>query len=174
MKRYILIPLVAISFIAVMACNNTPATKDRPANNVASVNQFAGTLGSLNLVDEHGDKLDVSILKGKNVFVNIWASWCLPCKLEMPGIQSLYERTSRDSSVFLMISVDDNTAGALEYIRKKGYTMPVYFASGALPDLLNVEEIPASFLFDRGGALVKTVKGIGYYNTKGYVDLLSR
>lgn len=174
MKRYLLIALVAISFTAVMACNNTPATKDKPANNTTSVNEFAATLGSLDLVDANGNKLDVSILKDKNVFVNIWASWCMPCKLEMPGIQSLYERTSRDSSVFLMISVDDNTAGALEYIRKKGYTMPVYFASGALPELLNVPEIPASFLFDRKGVVVKTVKGIGYFNTQGYVDLLSR
>ncbi|WP_276132456.1 TlpA family protein disulfide reductase [Polluticoccus soli] len=174
MKRYFLITLVAISSIAALAYSNLPSSVDKKSEVIEAGKEFASPLESLDLVDAKGNKLDASSLKGKNVFVNIWASWCMPCKLEMPGIQSLYGQTSRESSVFIMISVDESAAKALSYVQKKEYTVPVYFPSGPLPELLNVRSIPATFLFDRKGALVKTVEGMGYFNTQKYVDLLSK
>lgn len=174
MKRYILIALVAISSIAALAYNNLQWSVNDESKSTNPDREATSALASLDLVDAKGQKLDVATLKGKNVFINIWASWCMPCKLEMPGIQSLYNKSSRESSVFLMISVDEIPDQALSYIEKKEYTVPVYFPSGPLPELLNTSSIPATFLFDRQGALVKNVEGMGYFNTQGYVDLLSK
>lgn len=63
----------------------------------------AEKLPSLSLKDVNGNTINLTDFKGKKVFVNMWASWCPPCRNEMPSIQSLYEKTLDNNVQFVMI-----------------------------------------------------------------------
>src|SRR5690606_35279591 len=57
------------------------------------------------LLDLTQAKIDVSEFKGKTIFLNLWATWCGPCRAEMPSIQDLYEKTDKDKVAFIMLSL---------------------------------------------------------------------
>ena len=63
---------------------------------------------------------------GKILFINIWATWCPPCRAEMPGIQDLYNEFENSSDIqFIMLSVDDDPNIAQKFIDNKNFTFPV-------------------------------------------------
>jgi thiol-disulfide isomerase/thioredoxin len=67
-----------------------------------------------------GDKISFERYKGKVVFLNLWATWCGPCKAEMPGIQKLYDKMKDDSIEFVMLSIDkDNALAKVESLCEK-------------------------------------------------------
>ena len=93
-------------------------------------------------------------LRGSVVLVNFWATWCPPCRKEMPDMQALYERFSSRGLVILAIS--DETAEKVEpFIAAKKYTYPILLDPGRrVQQLFGVNGIPKSFLYDRNGKLV--------------------
>ena len=57
--------------------------------------------------DLNGKVIDFKTFKGKTLFLNVWATWCGPCRVEMPSIQKLYDKINNDEIVFIMLAVDD-------------------------------------------------------------------
>ncbi len=88
--------------------------------------------------------------KGKVVFLNFWATWCVPCLAEMPSIQRLYEKTKDDGIIFLIVSQEDN-ATVSQYLSGKGYTFPVYTLQGEPPPNFKSDTIPATFILSPDG-----------------------
>ena len=79
--------------------------------------------------DENGNSVALSDFAGKPIVVNFWATWCGPCKMEMPYFQSAYEKYGEDV-VFLMVNVDGGAAPAAnvtEFLAEGGYRFPVFF-----------------------------------------------
>ncbi|MFM6344186.1 MAG: TlpA disulfide reductase family protein, partial [Dolichospermum sp.] len=101
----------------------------------------------------NGETLSFEHYKGKVIFLNLWATWCGPCKVEMPAIQKLYESVGSDSIVFVMLSIDRerDQYKVLKYIQEKAYTFPVFLKSGDLTDQLNVPAIPTTFIIGKNG-----------------------
>jgi thiol-disulfide isomerase/thioredoxin len=108
------------------------------------------------LKDSTGNRFPAEQFKGKVIFLNLWATWCGPCRAEMPGIQKLYNKVKDDRIVFLMLSIDkDGAAQKIKtYVRKNKYTFPVYTPSGYLTDQLNVPSIPTTFVISKEGKIV--------------------
>jgi len=101
----------------------------------------------------------ISDHRGKWVLVNIWASWCLPCREESPALQRFYEEHRADGLVVLGIDSKDVTSDALAFVEEFGLTYPqLRDAEGEYPDELGVTGFPESFLVDPQGevALVRT------------------
>lgn len=126
------------------------------------------------LRDLDGRVVNASQLRGKTLFINIWATWCGPCRIEMPTIQALYEHTDPGKVAFLMISVDE--AGHREKVRSfladKGFTFPVFTPAGPLPGLLQVGSIPTTFVVAPDGRVVMRESGLANYNTAEIQELL--
>jgi len=82
--------------------------------------------------DLAGNKFSFGQYKSKVVFVNLWATWCGPCRAEMAGIQKLYSSIASDSISFVMLSLDRDTdqEKVVKYVNTKGFTFPVYLPSG--------------------------------------------
>jgi thiol-disulfide isomerase/thioredoxin len=113
-------------------------------------------------------------LKGKVLFINIWASWCQPCKEEMPSIEALY-RDMSSSGNFRMITIlyKDSPGPALDYMRSQGYTFPVYVdPEGVSARNYGVTGVPESFIVDKKGKLVKKVIGGMDWNSAEVKDYL--
>jgi thiol-disulfide isomerase/thioredoxin len=121
-----------------------------------------------------GKRVDVNDLRGKVLFLNLWATWCGPCRAEMPGIQTLYDSEISDSIVFVMLSLDKqgNESKINKFITEKGYTFPVYRPVDSLPEQLNVPSIPVTLVVDKKGNIVYKHVGAANYDTNRFTKFL--
>ena len=108
--------------------------------------------------DADGKEVTLSSLQGKPVVLNFWASWCGPCKSEMPDFQKVYEELGREVT-FAMVNLTDGlqetTAKAEAHISSKGYTFPVYFDTDQdAANTYGVYSIPTTYIIDRDGYIV--------------------
>ncbi len=127
---------------------------------------------NLDLIALDGSKSSLKDSKGKVIFINFWASWCAPCIAEMDGIHSLYEKTKGKNVEFVMISLDKDINKAKKFIKKKGYTFPVYQPGSAIPKIYTVRSIPATYVVDAEGSIVVEKIGMANYNNKKFEKLL--
>jgi peroxiredoxin len=106
------------------------------------------------LSDLTGTKWSLKNLRGKVVLVNFWATWCPPCRKEMPDMEALYQRFSPRGLVILAIS-DEDSDKVKPFIAEKKYDYPVLLDPGhKVGQLFDVVGIPKSFLYGRDGKLV--------------------
>jgi thiol-disulfide isomerase/thioredoxin len=93
---------------------------------VAGVQERAARQPSYSVTTREGRLITPDSLRGKVVLVNVWATWCLPCRVEMPALQSLSQAYSADSFVVLGLSVDRGPASAVDdFLKEYGVTYPV-------------------------------------------------
>jgi len=124
--------------------------------------------------DLQGNTVSFDQYKGKVVFINLWATWCGPCKAEMPGIQSLAEKLKDEPIEFVMLSVDKEVAlpKVTAFLEKNEYTFPVFMPKGYLPEQLQVPSIPTTFIVSKEGKILMKEVGTRNYNTKKMANFL--
>jgi len=105
------------------------------------------------MLDQDGNEVTLASFFGKPIVLNFWASWCGPCKSEMPEIQKFYEKYG-DEIHFILVSVDDSVDTAKSFIADAGYTFPVYFdTTSAGAYAYGASSIPLTFFIDGSGNL---------------------
>ena len=122
-----------------------------------------------------GNRINAEQLKGKVIFLNLWATWCGPCRAEMPSIQKLYTKINNDKIVFVILSIDKDQAlpKVQAYVGKNSYTFPIYMRSGYLTEQLNVPYIPTTFVISKEGMIVYKQVGTKNYNTNKFQKFLT-
>ena len=106
------------------------------------------------LTDLQGKNWHLKDLQGKVVLVNFWATWCPPCRKEMPDLQALYEKYKEQGFVVLAIS-DEESAKVAPFIAERKIGYPVLLDPGRkVNEAFVVEGIPKSFVYDRNGKMV--------------------
>lgn len=106
------------------------------------------------LSDLQGNSWHLADLKGKVVLVNFWATWCPPCRKEMPDLQALYDKYKDQGFVVLSIS-DEQSGKVAPFIAERKISYPVLLDPGRkVNEAFVVEGIPKSFVYDREGKLV--------------------
>lgn len=116
------------------------------------------------VVDAQGNEVQLKDFQGKGVVLNFWASWCGPCKSEMPHFQAAYEEYGEDVH-FLMVNMSsafgDTRADAAELLEENGYTFPVYYDDKAECAYgYGVSGIPMTFFIDKNGNFVSGKSGM--------------
>jgi thiol-disulfide isomerase/thioredoxin len=174
------IPVIAtlVFTLVIASCTNSNTEENKVASteqqqNTVDSNTAAGSemLPSFSVQDINGKVVDLQSLKGKKLFVNLWASWCPPCKREMPSIEKLYSTVDTNKVKFLLVSFDDNFEKAKKYVSSKKLKLPIYYPVQNPPALFNVDGIPATFIFDESGELIKRIEGSEDYDTPEYKTL---
>src|SRR6187200_450727 len=124
--------------------------------------------------DLNGTVIDFKTFKGKTIFLNVWATWCGPCRVEMPSIQKLYDKINRDEIVFIMLAVDDRKSfdKVVTYVKEKEFTFPVYVPHEFLPDQLMVKTIPTTFVVNPQGKIATQETGTANYDTEEFKSFL--
>jgi thiol-disulfide isomerase/thioredoxin len=122
------------------------------------------------LKDLHNKKVTLSELRGKIVLVNFWATWCPPCRMEMPDLSWIYDHYKSQGLVILSITSEDVfTVGP--FVVRAGYNPPVLIdAGGKVAKQFHVDGIPRSFVFNREGKLVG--ESIDQCTQRQFLDML--
>jgi peroxiredoxin len=124
------------------------------------------------LTDLQGKTWSLRELKGKVVLVNFWATWCPPCRKEMPDLNTLYQRFKDQGFVILAIS-DEEVGKVKPFIAERNISYPVMLDPGRkVNDLFQVEGIPKSFVYDREGKLV--AQSIDMRTQKQFLEMLGQ
>jgi peroxiredoxin len=124
------------------------------------------------LQDLSGKTWTFAELRGKVVLVNFWATWCPPCRKEMPDLETLYERFNSKGLVVLGIS-DEEAAKVDPFIRERKVSFPVLLDPGRkVNEMFVVEGIPKSFVYDREGKLV--AQSIDMRTQKQFLEMLGK
>ncbi|MGA7694746.1 MAG: TlpA disulfide reductase family protein [Candidatus Sulfotelmatobacter sp.] len=119
-------------------------------------------LPAFELSDLSGKTWRLRDLEGKTLLINLWATWCGPCKEEMPRLQKLYEQLrGRPDIQILTFDIDEDVGMVAPFLKDKGYTFPVLPAYSLVFSLLDGFEIPQSWVVDAKGKWVWTRKGYG-------------
>ena len=124
------------------------------------------------LTDQYGNTHTFSDYKGKTVFLNFWATWCPPCKSEMPDIQALYEKYGENEGDLIVLGVanpkteeaPNNQDGTIEevaaYLEENGLTFPVVMdTTGELFYWYGISAFPTTFMIDANGNVYGYVSG---------------
>lgn len=124
------------------------------------------------LPDLSGRRHTLSQYRGKVIFLNLWATWCPPCREEMPGMQKLYRELAGSDFVMLAVSEDADGAAAVEpFVRELGLTFPVLLDPvGNLPHRLGITGYPETFVIDRHGNIVRHFVGPYDWTDPRYVE----
>jgi thiol-disulfide isomerase/thioredoxin len=109
-----------------------------------------------------GSAVPLDGLKGRVVLVNFWATWCPPCRAEMPGIEKVYEAKRGDGFLVVGVSLDQTPpAQVAAFLRNHAITYPVAMGDAAsIAGFGGVSSLPTSFLIDRKGRVRYTVQGM--------------
>ena len=116
---------------------------------------------SFQLATLDGQSVTSESLRGKVVLVNFWATWCPPCRVEMPGFQAVYDRKRSQGFVVVGISTDaGGSDGVRAFLAAHHITYPVAMASASIVrDFGGANVLPTSFLIDRQGRIRNEVRG---------------
>ena len=145
-------------------CNQNSASPTQPKAPVGA-GEVGSRLPDFALKDLQGNDISSAALRGKVVLIDIWATWCHPCKKEMPGYQKLLDRYgSRGFAVVgLKSDIMMDTEDPIKFAKEIGVHYPL---AGASADIVQrfggIEGLPTTFIYDRQGILRDKVIGFEY------------
>lgn len=128
------------------------------------------------LKDLNGNELSLSDLKGKKVFLNFWATWCPPCKAEMPDIEKLYQETKDSELVIVSVEIGEPLNTVKSFIDSNKYNFKVLIdPDQSVATKYNITSIPTSYFIDEDGNIVsKHVGGMNVNQMKAYIKTLDK
>jgi len=107
-----------------------------------------------------GGIASLSDFKGRVVILNFWATWCPPCRAEMPSMEKLYQRFSEQGLEILAVDIGESKSTVSRFIMNNKYTFPVLLdADNKVSNAYGIEAIPTSFILDRDGKIIARVVG---------------
>lgn len=107
-----------------------------------------------------GEAVKLEDYRGKRVFVNFWATWCPPCREEMPDMQKLYDETDVEILAVNMTASENSKAGVSKFIDDNAFSFPVPVdPEGRVTDLYEVRAYPTSYLIDSEGRIAHIALG---------------
>jgi thiol-disulfide isomerase/thioredoxin len=147
--------------------NRVTLTKDVPGQTAAAAGSPAGLMQGkaapgFTLVDTEGKKVSLSDYKGRPVLINFWATWCAPCKLEMPWFQEYREKYKGQGFEILGIAEDDAPKDEIvKTAKRSGVAYPVLLTDNKVANLYGgVDSLPTSFYVDKTGTVVEETVGL--------------
>ena len=118
----------------------------------------------------HGKALLMSELRGRVVFLNFWATWCVPCIAEMPSIQRLYEQV-KDDAVFVCVSPEEASV-VNRFVEENGYRIPMYTFEGSPPAVFQVEGYPKTLIIGPDGRIAFAHTGTALWDDSSSVAFI--
>ena len=108
----------------------------------------------------------------KPIFINIWATWCGPCRTELPSINSLHEKYKNDIK-FILVSPNESIEILKEFAQNNNYKLPIYTAKTETPYQLQTNSYPTTIIIDKNKMITHKMKGAHDWNTEEVYAILN-
>jgi len=152
-KALITVALLVLIIIAALAMGRAPKKVETTGGGPFTVIDF--TLEALD-----GKVYTLSDYKDKVIFLNFWATWCPPCRAEMPSMQKLFESWDKKKFVMLAVNMRESEDKVKAFIEKNGYSFPILLdRNGEVGNKYKVHGIPATYIISDGGQSIVGVVG---------------
>lgn len=163
-KIFFIIMLIAV--IGLTSCSKTLEPVIKNNNITPVVVNTSNKAIDFELTALNGDKVKLSDLKGKVVVLNFFATWCPPCKLEMPDFVATMGEMKDNSNIrFIFVDAGEDKADINKYLKLKKYEImnPLLDDNGDVMNAYGVSGIPSTFIIDKNGNIK--------FHREGYLDL---
>lgn len=132
-------------------------TEEKQNNNLSKANDFT-------VLNNAGEKVSLSDFFGKPIVVNFWATWCTPCKMELPEFEEAHKDYGKEIE-FLMVNLTDEYNEPIEsvktFTKENNYTFPVYFDTEySATNTYRIYSIPRTLFINKDGEIVKSYTGM--------------
>lgn len=111
------------------------------------------------LEDKDGNKISLSDYEGKIVVLNFWASWCGPCKYEMPDLQKFHDANKDGDISVVTVALDRTFNTSINFMNVQKYTFPYFKPDGKVPSEFSISAIPITYIIDKKGNIISTYEG---------------
>ncbi len=154
-------------FIGLSACSDSP-----PAKTDSLV--LGDPFPPVDIFDFDANAVDLQAYRGKFVVLNLWATWCEPCRREMPALQALSNALDPEKFAVIGVSVDDDEHIAREYLIDKGIAFANFWDPEAKQStsVLGAQLFPYTFLISPSGKFIQRVPGAREWGRQEVIDLL--
>ncbi len=169
-KQWIVVGVI----VAVLAAGAMLAIKLSPQIFPVEVGSTAPAFTAKDL--KTGQSVTLADYKGQVVLLNVWATWCEPCKIEMPSMQQLEQEMGPKGLKIVAVSVDEGGEDVVRsFVRDYGLTFRIlHDPSRAIERIYQTTGVPESFVINRQGAIVKKVIGAADWTATINTDLMTR
>ncbi len=158
--------MLIVTLVSAMLVSGCTAGSGSSNPESATVGQPAPDFKLQNL---DGESVSLSDFKGKTVLVNFWASWCGPCRFEMPFLQGIYDEWSEQELVLLTVNVGESPAQAKDFMEELDLSFPVLLdTEEAVARMYSIAAIPTTFFIDKDGVIQKKI--IGAFSSKAQIE----
>jgi thiol-disulfide isomerase/thioredoxin len=157
--------LLIFAAVGLVGCDEHPASLAQPTQHALAAGEIGSRLPDFSVTDLRGRPLSSAELRGKIVLVDFWATWCQPCKKEMPGYQQLLGRYGARGFVVIGFKFETmpDMEDPVQFARKIGVRYPLAVATDDLKQKFGgIEGLPTTLLYDREGILRWKIVGFEY------------
>lgn len=124
-------------------------------------------------LNDNEQRVPLADLKGKVVFINFWATWCPPCKAEMPSIQILKDKfKDNDKVVFMLVEIESEKEKANTFMKAGNMDLPIYYPGSSIPREWLGGSIPTTVILDKEGNTVAHHAGMADYSKKEVFEFI--
>lgn len=148
---------------------NLEKPKETPINTAENVAK-----PQVSFSDDNGQITHIADLKGKVVFINFWATWCPPCKAEMPSIQQLKDKfKGNDNVVFMLVEIEHAKEKAHAFLKDGKLDLPIYYPESEIPEDWLGQSIPTTVILDKNGNVAAHHEGMADYSRKEVFEFIT-
>lgn len=181
-----LVSLVALSFLLVACSTKQEQTtsSSQPSEQATVASQDKKDVLDLTLKDKDGNDVKLSDYKGKKIYINVWASWCGPCKAELPELEEVYQEfKDKEDYAFLSVTspsdeefananpADSSKEDILAEAKKAGITYPVLFdTKDQVMTGLDIAAFPTHYFINSDGTVQTHLGGLTKDNLKTFLE----
>ncbi len=122
------------------------------------------------LLDMEGNPVSFASLNEKPIFLNFWATWCLPCIAELPSIAELHKKYKGDVN-FVLVS-NESRAKVRAFAKKNGFDQLLFYQNKTVPTDFTSQSIPTTFIISKKGVVVLDKKGVARWNSGSIEEIL--
>jgi thiol-disulfide isomerase/thioredoxin len=146
-RRVILFPLLALTLSCATGGGASSGGGSEPGN------QVGAPVPAINVELLSGKKVDVASYRGRVLLLDVWASWCGPCKQELPMLDAMARRLKSQGVEILAVSVDQERANVDKFLQGRGkWALTIaHDPAGAIAERLQPDKMPTSYVIDRAG-----------------------
>jgi thiol-disulfide isomerase/thioredoxin len=132
------------------------------------------TFPDLEFAGADGGAVRLSQLKGNVVLLNVWATWCGPCRLELPIVQRFYDQYSDRNFVVVAVNIDADRARIAPFLKRYNISLPVYYASPEDAGQMTAAGIPSTFLIGADRTLIQNWVGYSADTENNWKQLIEK